>query len=171
MLLPQTRPWRLGRPHNDVCCLGSVSVFSIRPLDTFLSETRLKIAEIPAPVVPGAQHIVHVRGGAVQLHGLAAHLGVTHDTPITSSQPHLRHQVGRRPHADAPAVPGVGGPAHPLRPAPAGLPGDVPEAAARPPHLLAALAVLHQLGAHAVSPVVDTLVVSVSRACKKHSED
>lgn len=63
-----------SRPHNDVCCLGSVPVLAIRPFDTFLSEARLKIAEIPPPVVLGSQHIVHVCGRAVYLHIVTAHL-------------------------------------------------------------------------------------------------
>ena len=50
---------------------------------------------------------------------------------------------------------------------------DVPEAdrlrgpRPRPPDLLAALAVLHQLGAHPVSSVVDTFVISVSWAWRE----
>ena len=82
-------------------------------------------------------------------------------------RPYLSHNVGRSPHADTPGVSRVWGRADPLFPVPPLLAGDVPEGdppggAHVPPHLRAGVVrVVHQLGAHSMSSVVDTLKVPV----------
>merc|ERR1712154_557755 len=52
------------------------------------AETRVEVLHVPVAVPRGAQHEVHVGGAAVYLEVVTAH---------------LRSQVGRGPHADAPA--------------------------------------------------------------------